>query len=158
MNNLSRIGRSSKDVEIGIDKPVRGGLVTSEDVKMLVLSHGGLITPHDIASRTGFTQNRIRSLISRWERDQLIFVLRFKGRIYISEYALSISAGALEPISAMKFVIDSLTTNMGSWQMAFWFMCGSNFLKGKTPEQCLKRNPKLVIAAAKFELDGVMHG
>lgn len=44
MKNLSGIGRSREDVEIGIDKPVRSGLVTSEDVKMLVLSHGGLIT------------------------------------------------------------------------------------------------------------------
>jgi len=42
MKNLSGIGRSREDVEIGIDKQVRSGLVTSEDVKMLVLSHGGL--------------------------------------------------------------------------------------------------------------------
>ncbi len=158
MKNLSGIGRSREDVEIGIDKQVRSGLVTSEDVKMLVLSHGGLTTPRDVASRTGFTPNRIRSLISRWEQDRLIFILRFKGRIYIAEYALSISDGAIKPVPAIKFVINSLTANMGSWQMAFWFMCGSNFLKGKTPEQCLKRNPKLVIAAAKFELEGVMHG
>ncbi|MDZ4105703.1 MAG: hypothetical protein U1D41_05990 [Nitrosomonas sp.] len=158
MKNLSRIGRPRKDVEICIDKPVRCGLVTSEDVKMLVLSHGGLTTPRDIASRTGFTPNRIRSLISRWEQDRLIFILRFKGRIYIAEYALSISDGVVKPIPAMKFVINSLMTKMGSWQMAFWFMCGSNFLKGKTPERCLKRNPKLVIAAAKFELENMMHG
>jgi hypothetical protein len=53
MKNLSGIGRSREDVEIGIDKQVRSGLVTSEDVKMLVLSHGGLTTPRDVASRTG---------------------------------------------------------------------------------------------------------
>ena len=114
MKNLSGIGRSREDVEIGIDKQVRSGLVTSEDVKMLVLSHGGLTTPRDVASRTGFTPNRIRSLISRWEQDRLIFILRFKGRIYIAEYALSISDGAIKPIPAIKFVINSLTANMGT--------------------------------------------
>jgi hypothetical protein len=63
-----------------------------------------------------------------------------------------------KPLPSIHQIIKILSVKMGPWQMAFWFICASRFLQGKTPSVLVFSDPDLVIASAKFEIDGWLHG
>lgn len=153
-----KAGRSKLTIKTSEKGVIRTGLVGSDEVKEMVLSHGGLLTPREIALKIGMPPRRVRFMLSTWEKNRQIFLLRFNGRIYIPQYALIFTDESFEANPALFRVIESLTALMGSWQIAFWFMCGSNFLGGQTPEDYFNNVPERVIAAAKFEVDSKWHG
>ena len=61
-------------------------------------------------------------------------------------------------ISFMADVIGILAGHKDGWGMAYWFQSVNGFLGGKRPQDLLATDPDRVIAAARDEVQGVLHG
>jgi len=55
-------------------------------------------------------------------------------------------------------VIGILAGHKDGWGMAYWFQSVNGFLGGKRPQDLLATDPDRVIAAARDEVLGVLHG
>lgn len=138
-------------------REIRGGLVSVSEVKEMVLESGTLVSVREIAGLSETSIQSARSMTARWKKSEKIFALKVGRKNYFPLYALDPQSN-FKPLPSIHQIIKILSVKMGPWQMAFWFICASRFLQGKTPSMLVSSDPDLVIASAQFEVDGWLHG
>ena len=83
---------------------------------------------------------------SRWRREKRVFAVR-KGRAQL--YPCFQFADGL-PLPVIKQVLKHLPADMTPWQIAFWFRSGNGWLDGKSPEEALGDEDRVLNSADRL--------
>lgn len=62
------------------------------------------------------------------------------------------------PLPELKDIIAIFRDKKGGWSMASWFLANNSYLDGFAPKDVLDKDPAAVLAAARGEVCGVLHG
>lgn len=138
-------------------KKSKGGVKSPAEIKQMVISAGGLLTSADITAKRGQGTSNPSATTQRWKKSGKVFALSYEGKDLYPEYLFD-EKNDYKPRPVIKAIKDALAEKMGPWQMAFWFICSSNFLGGKSPREVISKDPDLVLKAAKYETEGYLHG
>lgn len=93
-----------------------------------------------------------------WLKEKRIFAIEYQSKTLFPSYVLNPRKGYF-PVSTLREIINVFEKHeRNSWGIAFWFGGLSGFLNGQRPQDLLLSNSELVLAAAKDEVAGVMHG
>ncbi|WP_223434146.1 MULTISPECIES: hypothetical protein [unclassified Pseudomonas] len=125
--------------------------------KTEILQSSDWVTASEVSSLAHFSSGNPSSQPNKWKHAGKIFALRHEGVDYFPIYGLDPGQG-FRPFSALKNVIATLATMKDGWSMAIWIASPNTFLSGKRPKEVLSANPSGVLAAAKEEVSGVIHG
>lgn len=136
----------------------RGGLLTTRELKDIVIADGNLLTVPGIVNITGRKAQFIQEQMLLWEQEQRILVLRDDGQIYTPGFAIVCSRDYFEPLPIVADLIEMLAEKMGSWQMTLWLISASSFLNWQCPRQFLNDDPQAVLQAARITAEGQLHG
>ena len=110
-----------------------------------------------LASLAGFSPRNPSAQPNKWKRQGQIFAIHHKGIDYFPGFGLDPDRG-FRPLKALADVIGILAGHKDGWGMAYWFQSVNGFLGGKRPQDLLATDPDRVIAAARDEVQGVLHG
>mgnify|MGYP001164187653 CR=1 FL=1 len=138
-------------------KKTKGGAKSPAEIKQMVISAGGLLTSADITAKRGQGTSNPSATTQRWKKSGKVFALSYEGKDLYPEYLFD-EKDDYKPRPVIKAIKDALAEKMGPWQIAFWFICSSNFLGGKSPRDVISKDPGLVLKAAKHETEGYLHG
>ena len=89
-------------------------------------------------------------------RDGMLFSIERDGVDYFPRYA--VSATDTSYVEALQMIITVLGPHKGGWGIAFWLGSTNGCLGGRQPKDVLAEDPEAVLAAAKLEVCGFMHG
>ena len=122
-----------------------------------VLASGDWLSATELASLAGFSPRNPSAQPNKWKRQGQIFAIHHKGIDYFPGFGLDPDRG-FRPLKALADVIGILAGHKDGWGMAYWFQSVNGFLGGKRPQDLLATDPDRVIAAARDEVQGVLHG
>ena len=122
-----------------------------------VLASGDWLSATELASLAGFSPRNPSAQPHKWTRQGQIFAIHHKGIDYFPGFGLDPDRG-FRPLKALADVIGILAGHKDGWGMAYWFQSVNGFLGGKRPQDLLATDPDRVIAAARDEVLGVLHG
>ena len=122
-----------------------------------VLASGDWLSATELASLAGFSPRNPSAQPNKWKRQGQIFAIHHKGIDYFPGFGLDPDRG-FRPLKALADVIGILAGHKDGWGMAYWFQSVNGFLGGKRPQDLLATDPDRVIAAARDEVLGVLHG
>jgi len=92
------------------------------------------------------TRTKSRNLFepaSRWKREGRIFAIKYHGKDRFPVFQFEDG----EPLPIIKSLLEILTRQLSSWQIAFWFTSGNGWLDGQAPVTCLKDKEAVLYAA-----------
>ncbi|MCO6055548.1 hypothetical protein NG726_02515 [Pseudomonas sp. MOB-449] len=125
--------------------------------KKAVLESGDWLSAADAARLCGYSEKNPSTQPNKWKREGKIFAILHHGNDYFPAYGLDPHQG-YRPQKAMAEVLKVFGTTKDAWGLAYWFTSVNSFMGGKRPQDLLATQPERVIAAAKDELQGVVHG
>ena len=89
--------------------------------------------------------------------DGAIFSIDYEGVEYFPRFAIDACTLAIAA-QGMQRVIAVLATRLNGWGIALWFESSNSYLGGKLPKDIIFSDPDAVVQAARYEIDGVLHG
>ena len=89
--------------------------------------------------------------------DGAIFSINYEGVEYFPRFAIDACTLAIAA-QGMQRVIAVLATRLNGWGIALWFESSNSYLGGKLPKDIISSDPDAVVQAARYEIDGVLHG
>jgi hypothetical protein len=92
--------------------------------------------------------------VSRWQASGRIFGIDHRGR---KMYPAYIFDATWQPLPAVKKVLSTLA-DYSPFKLAAWFESTNSSLGGRRPRELVARDPDAVLAAAKDQLVGAVHG
>ncbi|WP_431635283.1 hypothetical protein ACQVBX_15840 [Dyella sp. KULCS107] len=95
--------------------------------------------------------------LAEWSRAGKIFAIRVQSQELFPSYGFDPSDGFM-PLKHLANVIKVLSPRKNSWGIAIWFSAVNGVLGGKRPQDLIAERPSAVIAAARDEAQGVLHG
>jgi hypothetical protein len=110
----------------------------------------------DISKLSSESKKNPSGTLNRWKQNHQIFAIERKGTDYYPIYALSQEDG-YKPYPEMKEILKTLEAKT-SWGLAFWFDSPNSYLRKRSPKELMKSDRRLVLAAAKNEAAGILHG
>lgn len=122
-----------------------------------VIESGDWLTAAQLAEMAQFSSSNPSAQPNKWKRDGAIFAIRHNGIDYFPSYALDPHTG-YRPRKAMSEIIKTFGAAKDGWGLAYWFMSDNSFLGGKRPKDLLATQAGQVLAAARDELEGSLHG
>lgn len=122
-----------------------------------VLDSADWLTAAQIAERIGPQQASLGELPGQWVRERRIFTIRRDGVDYFPGYGLDAGAG-WRPFKGLEAVLEVFGDARDGWGLAYWFLSANSFLGGRRPQDTLVSEPEQVVAAARDEMQGVVHG
>ena len=122
-----------------------------------VLETGDWLTTAQFARMVGFSRSDARFHTNKWKKDGQIFTIRHRGVDYFPRYALDPSIRD-QPVKGLARVLNVFHGRKADWGTAHWFASVNSLLGGKRPQDLLIDQPDRVVAAAKDEVAGVVHG
>jgi len=122
-----------------------------------VIESGDWLTAAQVAGMAQFSSSNPSAQPNKWKRDGAIFAIRHNGIDYFPSYALDPHTG-YRPRKAMNEIIKTFGAAKDGWGLSYWFMSDNSFLGGKRPKDLLATAPERVLAAARDELEGSLHG
>lgn len=128
-----------------------------ERSRKAVLDSADWLTVAEIAERIESNQASLSELFGQWVRERRIFTIRRDGVDYFPGYGLDAGAG-WQPFKGLETVLEVFGDARDGWGLAYWFLSVNSFLGGRRPQDTLASEPEQVIAAAKDEMQGVVHG
>ena len=128
----------------------------ADHARRAVLSEGDWLTFAQIAERAGFSASDQSDQPDTWNKDGLIFAINYRNVDYFPGYGLDPTT--FRPIKAMAPVLEVFQGKKDAWGLAYWFASVNSFLGGRRPQDLLLTAPAEVLAAAKDEMAGVVHG
>lgn len=128
-----------------------------EHARNTVLDSGDWRAATDWVEFVGLGSTSVGAQLEEWSTQGQIFAICQGGVDYYPGYALDRSPH-LRPFKAMALVLDVFAGHKNGWGLAFWFSSVNSFLGGKRPQDVLAIDPERVIAAARDEVAGVVHG
>ncbi len=127
------------------------------DAKSTILESGDFLPASEIAGLAGYSAKNPSAQPNKWKKDGAIFAIQHKGNDYFPMYALDAEEN-YRPYKALAEVLRIFGETKTGWGIAFWFAGLNSFLDDRRPQDLLRSEPELVIAAAKDEVEGIQHG
>ncbi|MCY1539902.1 hypothetical protein D9M68_755120 [compost metagenome] len=125
--------------------------------KKTVLESGDWLSAAEAASLCGYSGKNLSAQPNKWKREGKIFAIQHHGNDYFPAYGLDPHQDH-RPLKAMADVLKVFGDTKDNWALAYWFASVNSFLGGKRPKDLVATQPERIIAAAKDELQGVVHG
>jgi hypothetical protein len=123
-----------------------------------VLESAEWLTAAQVAELAGLSAANPNAQTTRWKKEERIFSVKQPGCVELfPAYGLDPESG-FRPSPALAEVIKILKGRKDGWGLAYWFASINGFLGGKRPQDVLAIAPHEVIAAARDEAEGVVHG
>ncbi|ODV41866.1 XRE family transcriptional regulator [Cupriavidus sp. UYMMa02A] len=122
-----------------------------------VLEGADWLTAAKLAELAGLSPTNPSTQPNKWKRQRQIFAIHHNGIDYFPGYGLEPEAG-WRPRKTLKSVLEVFGDDKDGWGLAYWFLSANSFLGGRRPQDVLAVDPEQVIAAAKDEVEGVVHG
>jgi len=127
------------------------------EARKAVLESGDWLTATQIAEMADFGADNPSAQPNKWKKDGQIFAVHHRGVDYFPGYALNPSTD-YRPTKNLAGVLSVLREQKDDWGLAYWFASVNSFLGGKRPQDLLISEPDRVLAAAKDEVAGILHG
>lgn len=128
-----------------------------ESAKQKVMRSTTWITGNDLKIIYAATLDDCAVNLDSWIDNGLIFSIEIDEKRFFPFYALD----PLQKFFPYKILAEILKVFGGSktgWGVAIWFSSISGFLGSQSPQTLLSSNPDWVLAAAKDEMLGIIHG
>jgi hypothetical protein len=127
------------------------------EARTAVFESADWLTAAQLSDIAGFSGQNASAQPNRWKREGKIFALRRNGSDYYPGYALDPDAH-YRPTPGLAPVLAVFGDELEDWDIAIWFASANSFLGGAAPKDLLLSAPDNVLAAAKDEMVGVLHG
>ena len=127
------------------------------DAKSIILESREFLPAAQIAALAGYSAKNPSAQPNKWKKDGAIFAIQHKGNDYFPMYALDAEEN-YRPYKALAEVLRIFGETKTGWGIAFWFAGLNSFLDDRRPQDLLRSEPELVIAAARDEVEGIQHG
>ncbi len=127
------------------------------EARKRVLETGDWMTAAQVAKVAGFSASNPSAQPNKWKKAGQIFAVHHRGVDYFPGYALDVATD-YRPTKGLAKVLKVLRGRKDDWGLAYWFASANSFLGGKRPQDLLIDEPDRVVAAAKDEVAGVLHG
>ena len=122
-----------------------------------VLASGDWLNAAELAQLAGLSPRNPSAQPNKWKKQGQIFAIHHNGVDYFPGYGLD-PDNAFRPLKALAGILLVLAPHKDGWGMAYWFMSANGFLGGQRPQDLLRTDPDRVLAAARDEVMGVLHG
>lgn len=122
-----------------------------------VLEGADWLTAAKVAELAGLSATNPSTQPNKWKRQRQIFAIHHNGIDYFPGYGLDPEAG-WRPRKALKPVLEAFGDDKDGWGLAYWFLSANSFLGGRRPQEVLVSEPEQVVAAARDEVEAVVHG
>jgi hypothetical protein len=125
--------------------------------RKVVISSGEWLSAVQVSKLAGFSPRNPSAQPNKWKNQGLIFAIKYNGSDYYPGFALN-PDGGYRPFKVAALIIDIFKGEKDSWGMALWFQSDNSWLGGLKPQDLLASDPQSVIAAARNEVEEVVHG
>lgn len=115
------------------------------------------LTAAQVGQLAGWDPSEADARLGQWLREGRIFAIRVESQELFPSYGIDPSDSFM-PLKHLADVITILSPHKDSWGIAIWFASINSFLSGKRPQDMIVDQSSAVIAAAKDEVQGVLHG
>ena len=122
-----------------------------------VLASDDWLNAAELAQLAGLSPRNPSAQPNKWKKQGQIFAIHHNGVDYFPGYGLD-PDNAFRPLKALAGILAVLAPHKDGWGMAYWFMSVNGFLGGQRPQDLLSTDPDCVLAAARDEVMGVLHG
>lgn len=111
------------------------------------------LTAVEFAELTGLAIDEAGFRLKRWEDEGALFTLARGEVLRVPEYLLGSDH---QPLPVAADVICALR-HYNAKSLAIWFESASSHLDGRRPRDVIKKEPKLVLAAARAVAESTLH-
>jgi len=126
------------------------------DAKSTILKSGDFIPAGEVSKLAGYSQTN-PSVQPNRKRNRAIFAIELKGDDFFPLYALDPNDN-YRPRKEVAEILSIFGDSKDGWGLAFWFAGLNSFLDDERPQDLLTVAPEQVLAAARDEIAGVLHG
>ena len=105
-----------------------------------------LYTAKDIREQVAKKPKNPSEPSSRWKREGRVFAIQHDGKDMFPAFQFADG----KPLPIIKKILEALPDYLSPWQTAFWFESGNGWLGGKTPQECLRNESKVIDAAEQL--------
>jgi hypothetical protein len=127
------------------------------DAKSTILKSGDFIPAGEVSKLAGYSQTNPSVQPNKWKRNRAIFAIELKGDDFFPLYALDPNDN-YRPRKEVAEILSIFGDSKDGWGLAFWFAGLNSFLDDERPQDLLAFAPEQVLAAARDEIAGVLHG
>jgi hypothetical protein len=125
--------------------------------KSTILKSGDFIPAAEVSKLAGYSQTNPSVQPNKWKRNWAIFAIEHKGDDFFPLYALNPDDN-YRPRKEVAEILSIFGDSKDGWGLAFWFAGLNSFLDDERPQDLLAVAPEQVLAAARDEIAGVLHG
>ena len=93
-----------------------------------------------------YTPEDIQGPSTKWKREGRVFAVQDGEKDLLPAFQFADG----QPLPIIKKILKALPEDMSPWETAFWFKSSNGWLGGKTPQECLKNESKVIDAAEQF--------
>jgi hypothetical protein len=127
------------------------------DAKSTILKSGDFIPAGEVSKLAGYSQTNPSVQPNKWKRNRAIFAIELKGDDFFPLYALDPNDN-YRPRKEVAEILSIFGDSKDGWGLAFWFAGLNSFLDDERPQDLLTVATEQVLAAARDEIAGVLHG
>jgi hypothetical protein len=127
------------------------------NARQAVLASADWLTAAEVAQRASGSPTDVAISAERWQREGRLFAIRPGEVDYFPGYGFDPRDGYC-PTKAMCEVLATFACSRDGWGLAYWFASVNSYLGGQRPQDLIATDPERVVAAAKVEMEGVIHG
>lgn len=127
------------------------------EARKAVLESAEWIGAARLSEIAGFVGRNASAQPNKWKRERRLFAVRHRGSDLFPVYALDPET-RYRPVDGLSAVLEVFEGHLDEWDIAIWFASVNGFLGGAMPKDLLTSAPDRVLAAAKDEVAGVLHG
>lgn len=121
-----------------------------------VLEGADWLTAAKVTELAGLSPANPSTQPNKWKRQRQIFAINHNGTDYFPGYGLDPEAG-WRPRKALKSILEVFGDEKDGWGLAYWFLSANSFLGGRRPQDVLASQPEQVTAAARDEMEDLVH-
>ena len=90
-----------------------------------------------------YTAEDIQGLGTKWKRAGRVFAVQDGEKDLFPDFQFADG----QPLPIIQKILEALPDYLSPWQTAFWFQSPNGWLDGKTPQECLKNESKVIDTA-----------
>lgn len=125
--------------------------------KSATLSSCKWLTGSELSILRGCDLECMNNLLSLWKAEMMVFSIEHESIEYYPCYAFD-EKNEYMPVRDLKRILQEFDGNRNGWGLAFWFASVNGYLDGHSPQVLLNIAPEKVLAAARADLIGILHG
>lgn len=120
-----------------------------------ILQDSVWLSARELSDKANFKNDNPSAGPNRWKASGAIFAVPVNGKDNYPRYLLD---EGYRPLPAVKKILSIFGDSKTPWGLAIWFGSGNSWLDGQKPKDVLATMSERVIAAAKEECEGGLHG